>query len=74
MGGRIIEISDVDILHLAADLPSVGRALERRGMPKRLVQRKLEKLVDSGLLDFGASIWCAWPTRAGLQRLRESAK
>ena len=40
----------------------VVAALVAEGVPEKLALRKVEHLVDKGLLDYGTSPYYAWPT------------
>lgn len=42
--------------------PGAVAALIAEGIPAKLALRKVEHLVERGLLDYGVSPYCAWPT------------
>jgi hypothetical protein len=63
------DIADEHVVELAArwardyTQPCVLDALIAEGIPPRLALAKVEHLVARGLLDYGVSPRCAWPTR-----------
>lgn len=42
--------------------PGVHDALTAEGIPPKLALAKIERLCDRGLLEYGVSPRCAWPT------------
>ncbi|MEV7805026.1 hypothetical protein AB0O28_18955 [Microbispora sp. NPDC088329] len=72
------DIPDGHVLELAAawlrapfEAPPVWDALVAEGIPSKLALAKINHLSDRGLLDWGVSPRCAWPTVKGEQLLRE---
>lgn len=81
---KLSDIDDVEVIALAARwadgadqfpvfgflVPGVVDALIETGIPPKLALRKVERLVDRDLLDYGVSPHYAWPTPEGLTLLR----
>lgn len=60
------------VLH-CAELPgSVVRLLiKKTGQPAKVVERAVEREVKRGYLEYGCSLWNAWPTPKGRAFLTE---
>lgn len=56
-------VSDVGVLQV----------LLSYGIPAKLAMYKLERMSDRGLLDYGVSCSCAWPTDKGWAEIRRAA-
>lgn len=59
-------ITDEDVVRACYDSrvesKSPGRILvDRTGLPHKVVVAAMERAYDHGLIDFGVSIWTAWP-------------
>lgn len=53
-------------------MTALGHLLGLTGAPRKVALRAMERADRRGLIDWGTTISCAWPTGRGLHLLREA--
>jgi hypothetical protein len=78
---QVKDLADPLVLGLIADCwrrmndgeraPFADQILIRNGVPPKVVLRKMERLADRGLIEYGVSLRTAWLTEAGRRALAD---